>query len=401
MRELKAVFQLLEGEMVVLRTKLSDSMQEVIQLKQELSESRGRSIELWQENCKQLLGYDKAMMASERKIQQLEEQLQERELQLARHKLGRLTATVHSVDESKGDLSNLAMTSGMYQPKADFCDTGSVVSSLLPEQSIDRDLVKEETARKFPTAFIPSDSFVTKGMTSHGQPQHVSVTTTISASSLTRNNPEKGMKNKQPILLTQPGPITSNVELSQLSTMPSYLYNRVPKIQWSQPLQHNFDSEPVTSASADNPQVTCVSSSLSNVLSTSRHTCPETTERAMLGDHSARQGKAPPIDLFTVESTEVTFDDWLLTLDRAATWNGWTSSEALMQLTGHLKGRPLQEWKLLTSEHKISYQTAIYIYIKALREELDPGIQTLAALDFRHTTQKTDEPCSVRFYWTL
>ena len=110
----------------------------------------------------------------------------------------------------------------------------------------------------------------------------------------------------------------------------------------------------------------------------------------MLGDHSARRGKAPPIDLVTAESTEVTFDDWLLTLERAATWNGWTSSEALMRLTGHLKGRALQEWKLLSCEHNIFYQTAI----KALREKLDPGNQTLAALDFRHTTQKADEPVS-------
>ena len=67
-------------------------------------------------------------------------------------------------------------------------------------------------------------------MTSHGQSQHVSVTTATSTSPLTSNNPEKGMKNEQPILLTQPGPITSNVELSQPSTMPSYLYNRVPKV---------------------------------------------------------------------------------------------------------------------------------------------------------------------------
>ena len=149
--------------MVVLQTKLLDSEQEVIQLKQELGESRGRSIELSQENCKQLLGHDKAMIASEI-ILQLEEKLQEREFQLARHKLGRLTATVHSVDESKGELSNLVMTSGLCQPKVDFCVTGS---SRLPEQSIGRDLciIKEETARKLAT--IPFDCFVTKGMTSH------------------------------------------------------------------------------------------------------------------------------------------------------------------------------------------------------------------------------------------
>ena len=59
------------------------------------------------------------------------------------------------------------------------------------------------------------------------------------------------------------------------------------------------------------------------------------------------------------------------------------------QLTGHLKGKALHEWKLLTSKHKISYYTAV---IKALTEKLD---QTLAALgDFQQTTQKTDEPVS-------
>ena len=50
----------------------------------------------------------------------------------------------------------------------------------------------------------------------------------------------------------------------------------------------------------------------------------------------------------------------------------------------------MQEWKLLTPDHKTSYQTAI----KALRQKLDPGNQTLAALDFCHTTQKAGEPVS-------
>ena len=61
--------------MVVLQTKLSDSEQEVIQLKQELGESIGRSIEPGQKNCKQLVNHDKAIMASETKIQQLDKQL--------------------------------------------------------------------------------------------------------------------------------------------------------------------------------------------------------------------------------------------------------------------------------------------------------------------------------------
>ena len=33
-------------------------------------------------------------------------------------------------------------------------------------------------------------------------------------------------------------------------------------------------------------------------------------------------GKAPPFDPFTAEDPEITFDDWLPTLERAAVWNG-------------------------------------------------------------------------------
>ena len=110
----------------------------------------------------------------------------------------------------------------------------------------------------------------------------------------------------------------------------------------------------------------------------------------MVGELSSRRGKAPSTDLFTAESIGNTFDGWLLTLERAATWNGWTSDEILMQLSGHLKGRALQEWKLLTPDRKTFYQTTI----KALREKLDPGNQTLAALDFCHTTQKAGESVS-------
>ena len=106
-------------------------------------------------------------------------------------------------------------------------------------------------------------------------------------------------------MLTQPGLITSTVELSQPSTMSSYPYNRIPKVQWSQPLQHSFDPEPATSASADNQQVMYASSSLSNVLSTSRHTCSDTTERAMLGECSARHGKAPSIDLSQLKALKL------------------------------------------------------------------------------------------------
>ena len=78
------------------------------------------------------------------------------------------------------------------------------------------------------------------------------------------------------------------------------------------------------------------------------------------------------------------FDDWLLTLERAAMW---APVESLMQLAGYLRGKVAQEWKLLLPEEKANYQ----ITKRTLKERLNPGNQTLAALDFRHTSQRPNE----------
>ena len=109
-----------------------------------------------------------------------------------------------------------------------------------------------------------------------------------------------------------------------------------------------------------------------------------------------RRGKAPPIDEFTAEDSQITIDDWILILEHAASWNGWTEDESLMQLAGHLRGQALLEWKLLDSRDKATYHSAI----KALRERLDPGNQSIAALDFQHTSQKPSETIS-GFIWRL
>ena len=66
-------------------------------------------------------------------------------------------------------------------------------------------------------------------------------------------------------------------------------------------------------------------------------------------------GKALPIDSFVAEDPEIRFDDWLPTLEKAATWNGWTEEETLMQLTGYLRNRALQEWNLLSQEDHNTY----------------------------------------------
>ncbi len=70
------------------------------------------------------------------------------------------------------------------------------------------------------------------------------------------------------------------------------------------------------------------------------------------GHHSRggaqRRGKAPPVESFSGENEAVRIDDWLPALERAATWNDW--SEEALQLAGHLRGRALQEWELISED---------------------------------------------------
>ena len=84
---------------------------------------------------------------------------------------------------------------------------------------------------------------------------------------------------------------------------------------------------------------------------------------------ASRRGKAPPIDSFSGEHSEIQFDDWLPSLTRASTWNERTDEEQLMQLAGHLRGRALQEWNLLDDSSKDTFVKGI----QALRGRLDQG----------------------------
>ena len=152
---------------------------------------------------------------------------------------------------------------------------------------------------------------------------------------------------------------------------------------------------PVPRSWQSHQQVTSLNSLLSDVLYVSR---PISLTGTATGNKSAtenqacapRRGKAPPVDLFTAQDTKITFDDWLLTLERAGRWNEWTAEESLMQLAGYLRGRAAQEWKLLQPEDKISYQAAT----RALKDRLNPGNQALAALDFHHICQQANETVS-------
>ena len=90
------------------------------------------------------------------------------------------------------------------------------------------------------------------------------------------------------------------------------------------------------------------------------------------------RGKAPPVDTFMGEEAELRLENWLPTLERASSWNGWTQEELLMQFAGYLRGQALQEWNLLGPEERETYETAT----QALRTQLDPGGRALAVQDF-------------------
>jgi len=58
-----------------------------------------------------------------------------------------------------------------------------------------------------------------------------------------------------------------------------------------------------------------------------------------------------------------------------------------MQLGGHLRGRTIQEWDLLTDEEKEAYLQSI----QALKRKLDLVNKALAAQDFWHISQGEQE----------
>ena len=99
---------------------------------------------------------------------------------------------------------------------------------------------------------------------------------------------------------------------------------------------------------------------------------------------STRRGKAPPIDPFSADDGAVGFDDWLPSLDRAASWNAWTDEEKLLQLAGHLR---LQEWNLVPQGSRSNFTDAV----KSLRSRVDPENQVLAGQEFRHALQGSAE----------
>ena len=107
-----------------------------------------------------------------------------------------------------------------------------------------------------------------------------------------------------------------------------------------------------------------------------------------------RCGKTPTVDPFTGESEKILWEDWLSTLERAATWNGWGEEEKLLQLAGYLKGKALQEWNLMSERDRSSFSMAA----TKLKQKLDHGAKKLVAQDFRQAIQKQKESVSDFIY---
>ena len=69
---------------------------------------------------------------------------------------------------------------------------------------------------------------------------------------------------------------------------------------------------------------------------------------------STRHGKAPPVETFAGEGTDMLFEEWLPSFERVAAWYDWSETDKLIQLAGHLKGKAQQEWSLLSPEISIA-----------------------------------------------
>ena len=84
---------------------------------------------------------------------------------------------------------------------------------------------------------------------------------------------------------------------------------------------------------------------------------------------SSRRGKAPLVEPYTGENPDILWEEWLPIFERAASWNGWTEQERLLQLAGHLRGKALQEWSLLSDSRKSTFTRAT----AEMQNRLDPG----------------------------
>ena len=307
----------------VLQQQQQDANEEIERLKKEIQVGKNRIKELWRTNCEQLAEFDQTLLEKEEELQSLRDMLQNRRIS---------DLSLSEPAKSESLISQLVWPTGISSTTQPLCPVTSV-SETLPTMS------------ELSTNYLPVVS-TTMSRMSHGVASTHSEPAVWSSGGTSRPPPQGppgiGVPVSQPFLVTAavrsttsqaPGPMS--LPTSVVSSFPPLL-SRAPAV--STPLVQ-------------------------------------------------RRGKAPLVDPFTADDPEITFDDWLPTLERAAVWNGWSEEETLMQLAGYLRNRALQEWNLLSQGDCNTLKAAV----KTLSAKLDPGNQTLSALDFHHAMQKDSE----------
>ena len=358
MMQLENLLQLLEEETMVLRAELQSTKEEVRQLRIELDKVNCRLVDLWQENCKQLLDHDVAMTEKEKEMQLLREQLQMREMELARMKLTNLREAVICNGIASPEVSSQTVIADDHSGELPYKTTkpSTMQSTTIP--------VKESL---FPSIRISGNEMPTSFVEEGSQ--------RVPASKTDANLPARRVRTMQ-LPLEQRGHVATSATTTTTNLYPSEhvvtsslttITNTSPGVVTSSttnPFQGRGETQVVNTAkdpqslevndqslilqNQSNQQVTNLSTSLSDMLYVSRPISSVGTVdqgKLTLDGHAyiPRCGKAPPIDPFTAEDIGITFDDWLPILERAAIWNEWTPEESLMQLAGHLRGRALQE----------------------------------------------------------
>ena len=238
MNQLHSMIQILEEERVALCSELQSTKEEVIQLKAELNKANSRLVELWQENCEQLLEYDNAMADKDSEVQLLREQLQVRELELARLKLAGLKeaaipiTTISKATKVSRVLSQaLAVGDQVAEHEILSKTTEHASGSLLASSrgGIPPGFVKEDSQEVFAprSGSYLSTTKVTTFQVPPGQRGHVSTTTTTTtttaittvnlstsehvATSLTANPFQEGRKTTESTrLLTTTVPLVTS-----------------------------------------------------------------------------------------------------------------------------------------------------------------------------------------------
>ena len=328
MRRLESVLHMLEEESMTLRTELDSTREEVRHLRAELSKENCRLVELWQDNCKQLLDHDLAMTEKEKEVQLLREQLQMREMELARLKLSHLRepaicshASIPEIssqavvaDDHSGELSTQTIKSSAVQSTA-----RPTRGSIFPSLRILRDDIptsfREEESQEMPS----SRSDVCNPITKVEQRGHVGTSTTTNLEhvvTFTTTNLEH--------VVTSSLTTTTNLSPHDVTSSKTNPFQRGSETQMvnsgGQAQSLGISDQGSTQQNQSNQQVTNLSTSLTDALYVSRPICSVgTTDRGKLtGDsyaHNPRQGKAPPTDPFTAEDRGMTFDDWLPILE--------------------------------------------------------------------------------------